>query len=159
MLNCSHNRGPKRFREGRNVKEPFAIPSHAKSHFKSRIKRFILGKKSRVDPYVPERESFHPKRVSRSPSPLIKNAPAEKPPEEPSPATNRREKVFQHSGKKNYFLEDAPVTLLPLDDRWVDGGFGIRITQKGKYVGQIISSQKWECRKLLVLVPFALERS
>jgi hypothetical protein len=97
--------------------------------------------------------------VSRSPSPIIKDGPAEKPLEESSPVTIQREKVFQHSGKTDYFLEDAPVTLLPLDDRWIDGGFGIRITQKGKYVGQIISSQKWECRKLLVLVSFASERS
>jgi hypothetical protein len=61
-----------------------------------------------------------------------------------------QKRVFHHTGPKKYFLQDGPVTLRPFENHYALGGFGVRCTQNGEYVGLIVSGEEELCRKLLV---------
>jgi hypothetical protein len=47
-------------------------------------------------------------------------------------------------------LQDGPVTLLPCQNKHAQGGFSVRVTQRGQFVGLVRAGQETACRKLLV---------
>jgi len=59
------------------------------------------------------------------------------------------ERVFQHNGVKKMTLEDGPVHLLPYENKYARGGFSVRVTQRGQFVGLVQAGQEVACRKLL----------
>ena len=121
---------------------------------KRKINSLILGKNRKAQrarqEASPTPQSPSPKRVKSS----------TKSPEEPLSSKVELEieetrskieiKVFHHSGPKNYFLQDGPVTLRPFENSYAKGGFGVRCSQDGQYVGLIASGEETLCRKLLV---------
>lgn len=120
---------------------------------KRKIKSLILGKNRRSrdarqeTPTPPQSPS--PKRVkSSTKSPERPSSKSEVEPVEPH--TKKQIKVFHHSGPKNYFLQEGPVTLTPFENHHAKGGFGVRCTENGQYVGLIALGEEPLCRKLLV---------
>jgi hypothetical protein len=123
---------------------------------KKQIKSLILGKNRRdgraihespTPPQSPTRKRVKPTRDSPMREPASKSA-AE--PKEVETRPEVRKRVFHHSGQKNYFLQDGPVTLRPFENSYALGGYGVRCTQNGAYVGLIIRGEEILCRKLLV---------
>jgi hypothetical protein len=119
---------------------------------KPRIKRFIRGKHRQVGV---ERQ---PKVIEMA---IVPSAPLTPPDSHPPlddllqqdpKSAKRKERVFQHSGSKYYWLQDGPVSLLPVENRMAKGGFSVQIKQQGRFVGRIAAGEEIACRKLLVRI-------
>jgi hypothetical protein len=104
---------------------------------KNRIVSRILGKKHNSNPTQPKLST----PPTSPPLPTAKPSP-------PEPVTIER--VFHHSGVKKYNLQDGPVTLIPYESSHAQGGYGVRVTQNGVFVGLIAAGEEMNCRKLLV---------
>src|SRR5579859_2153822 len=112
---------------------------------KRKIKSLILGKNRKAQ--GPRQKSPTP---PQSPPPKRVKA-ATRSPEKPAskseveivePHMKKDIKTFHHSGPKNYFLQDGPVTLTPFENHHAKGGFGVRCSQNGKFVGFISSGEE-----------------
>jgi len=115
---------------------------------KPRIKRIIHGKKRRLQDVGIRKSpspSSSPVALPLTPINQERSLPEEAHPKKP------QERVFHYSGPKNYFLEDAPVVLTPYQNERTDGGYAIRVVQKGRFVGLVRAGEEKACRELLVL--------
>jgi hypothetical protein len=111
---------------------------------KPRVKSRIGGRKREIKDRTSTPPTSPPrKRPKQNSSPALEK-------NEDQPIVN--EVVFQHSGKPKFLLEDGVVSLTPVENRYAQGGFSVRIQQKGGYVGEIKGGQEVRCRKLLVRI-------